>query len=39
MLLLKFENNANETPIIQSISATKIDEMLDKLKNTGFTSH
>ena len=35
----KFEENANETPMIHSISATKIDEMLAKLKNTGFTSY
>lgn len=35
----KFEENANETPMIHSISAIKIDEMLDKLKNTGFTSY
>ena len=35
----KFEENANETPMIHSISATKIDEMLDKLKNTSFTSY
>lgn len=35
----KFEENTNETPIIQSISATKIKEMLEKLQATGFTSY
>ena len=31
--------DAGETPALQSISATKIDEMLAKLKATGFTSY
>jgi len=38
-IVAQMPNDAGETPALQSISAAKIDEMLAKLKATGFTSY
>ena len=38
-IVAQMPTDAGETPALQSISATKIDEMLAKLKATGFTSY
>jgi len=38
-IVAQMPTDAGETPALQSISAAKIDEMLAKLKATGFTSY